>query len=934
MVSVDPAANEFRVLGPVEAVANGRPLRLGGRRQRALLALLVLANGRTISADRLADQLWNGSPPGGAATTLRSYVSRLRTALGDAAVVSRAAGYGLNADPSQLDVHRFEQLLRQGREALERGAHGLAEDRLRAALELWRGPALADVSEEGVLALEAARLDELRLVCVEARLEAALALGRHAELVPELERLVEAEPLREHLWRQLVLALYRAGRQADALAAYRRAHELLVEELGLEPSAALRELERAVLRHEVGEAAPLEERHNLPSPATSFVGREAELAELERLLHDNRLVTLTGMGGCGKTRLALEVAARQTRAWADGVWLVDLTALSDPGLVDGAVAATLGTAERPELPAREALVAQLRRSELLLVIDNCEHLVSACATLAETLLRECPNVRILATSRVPLGSAAECDYALDPLPVPAPTATEVEIEQSPAVRLFLERGRAVRRELGGSSTDLGAVAHICRELDGLPLAIELAAARAKSLSLGDIAARLGDRFRFLRAWRRIADPRHQTLQAAMDWSFQLLAEEDRALLRGLSAFAGGFTLGAAATVCLDGDEDRAQLLLGRLVDASLVRAEERHGRMRYSLLETVREYAAERLAEADELVAVRRSHAWYCVGLAEAARLEEPGSQAVDVVQPERGNIRAALDWCAAEDPALGLRLAAALDGFWVVTDPFEGMRRLDELLRAAPDAPLEVRARALRAYGSSANPAGRDDLAERAYAQSLDDFRAIGDDGAAAVLLLRLGYSAFYRQDRERARALAEESLAAFSANGNRACESQSLSLLGEIAYEEGDVAAGFELMEAGAALAGEVGFTWWRAGMLGKLVDRALEQGSPDRAAGFAREALALSRELGDRLRCVRGLARLAVIAAEQGDDARAGRLWGAVEAEEARGPVGAWESERERFERPVLAHAGPAFERGRNEGRRLSLDEAVSDALGRGA
>ena len=509
---------EFRILGPVEAARAGTLLQLGGRRQRALLALLLLGSGRAVLSDRLIEELWHGHPPAGAERTLRAYVSRLRSALGENVVSARSSGYVLEVAAERLDARRFDQLLREGRDALARGAAGLAADRLRAALGLWRGPALADVADGGMLALEAQRLDALRLACLEERIEAELALGRHAGLAAELECLVAEQPFRERLWRQLVLALFRCERQADALAAYRRARRFLREELGLEPSEELQALERDILRHQVAEAAPFEERHNLPAQVSSFIGRERELRELGGLLREQRLVTLTGTGGVGKTRLALAEAARQVGIWRDGVWLVDLAAVTSMGLVASAVAGVLAVAERPGVPVLKALRGHLRSRELLLVLDNCEHLAPACGELVHEVIQACEKVRVLVTSRVVLGVPGEVDYRLEPLPTPAEGLTVAEIERFASVRIFLARGRAVRRDLAADGNELETVARICRELDGLPLAIELAAARAGVLSLKEIAARLADRFRFLRSWRRITDPRHQTLRAAMDWS--------------------------------------------------------------------------------------------------------------------------------------------------------------------------------------------------------------------------------------------------------------------------------------------------------------------------------------------------------------------------------------------------------------------------------
>src|SRR5581483_3836490 len=382
-------AVEFRLLGPVQAERDGVDVPLGGPRQRALLAPLLRDPGRAVPASWLAHELWHGDPPPRADATLRSYVSRLRRALGAAAIDIAGGAYTLRAAAEQVDARRFEQLLWQGREELARNAPGLASERLHAALALWRGRALADVADGGALALEAQRLDEFRLVCLEERIDADLALARHATLVPELQALVQEHPLRERLRRQLALALYRSGRQADALDELRATRQMLDAELGLEPGEELRSLERAVLMHDVGAAARPDERHNIPAPTTSFVARERELAELEQALREHRLVTVTGLGGTGKTRLTQEVAHRQVEAWPDGVWLVDLTAVSDERLVEASLASTLGIPESTEL------LEALRRRELLVLLDNCEHVVDAAAALVQSLLGAAPNLRIL-----------------------------------------------------------------------------------------------------------------------------------------------------------------------------------------------------------------------------------------------------------------------------------------------------------------------------------------------------------------------------------------------------------------------------------------------------------------------------------------------------------------------------------------------------------
>jgi predicted ATPase/DNA-binding SARP family transcriptional activator/tetratricopeptide (TPR) repeat protein len=684
---------ELRFLGPVQAVRAGRDVPLGGPRQRAVLALLALEAGRVVPAGRLVEEVWRGRPPLGAAKTLRSYVSRLRSALApEVTVASRGGGYALSAGPDQVDVRRFERLVAEGRAVLGGGEAVAAGNRFREALGLWRGPALADVAEVEPLAREGARLEELRLAAVEGRLEADLAAGRHVEVAGELEGLVGEFPLRERLWRLLMLALYRGGRQADALAAYQRARAVLAGELGLEPGPELRELERAVLRQEVPPLAPQGNRHNLPSQLTSFVGREQELAMLGKLLGDARLVTLTGAGGSGKTRLAVEFAASAVGRFADGVWLADLAGLSDPGLVAAQVMEALRVRQAGDVPVIEALRFRLRSAELLLVLDNCEHLLDACAQLAGALLASAPGLRVLATSREPLGVVGEAACPVPPLALPAERADEVAVAGTPAVRLFLDRGAAARPG-AGLEGPVAVIGRICRELDGLPLAIELAAARTSTLSVEEVEAHLADRFAFLAYRRPVAVPRHQGLQAAIDWSYELLPAAEQDVFGQLSVFAGDFGLAQAAQVCCAGDEATAFDLVDRLASKSLAVAETAGGRTRYRLLETVRQYAAGRLAETGDAGAARRRHAAAFLALAERER-------DLAVLAREHDNFRAALGWSLSEDSDTGPRLARALGGFWLARGFLqEGQGWLERALATGPADP-RLRADLLRLFG------------------------------------------------------------------------------------------------------------------------------------------------------------------------------------------------------------------------------------------
>jgi len=711
---------EFRILGPVQAVRDGRELELGGPRRRALLALLLVAAGRVIPAERLADELWTGRPPPGAAGTLRVHVSRLRALLGpDAVLLARGGGYALAAEPGLLDAARFERLTGAGREALEGGDAAGAADRFAEALGLWRGRALADVAGVESLAREAVRLEEVRLHAAEGRIEADLALGRAAEVIGELEGLVGEYPVRERLWRLLVLGLYRAGRQADALAAYRRARDMLAAELGIEPGEELRALEQQVLRQEVPAPPPMA-RHNLPAVLTSFVGREKELAMLDKLLGEARLVTLTGPGGAGKTRLAVEFAAGAVERFGDGAWLASLAGIADAGLVPSVVMAALGVRQSGEVPVMEALIYRLRSAELLLVLDNCEHVLGGCAELAVTLLGRCPGLRVLATSREPLGVPGEAVYPVPPLPVPPESAGEDAIATSAAVRLFVARSASAPAGPAGLAAPVAVVARICRELDGLPLAIELAAARMNVLSADEVAARLADKFRFLGHRRPVADPRHQTLKAAIGWSYDLLSEQERQVFGELSVFAGGFTLAAMAAVCCGGDQAAALDLVDQLAAKSLLVAEPAAAGTRYRLLETIRQYAAGRLAEAGQTPAARQRHAETFLRLAEEER--EP-----TVLLREQDNFRTALDFTLAGGSQTGPRLAFALGGFWLARGLFSEAQGWLERALAARSVDRRLRVGLLRLLGAVLFAAGDLERAQPILAQAAEAAAAAG---------------------------------------------------------------------------------------------------------------------------------------------------------------------------------------------------------------
>lgn len=913
---------------------DGRPIDIGGVRAETLLALLALRAPAPVSADALIDELWAGEPPDGAAITLRSYVSRLRAALGDAPIERVGGGYTLEVPPESIDVSRFEALARDGIELLRRGRHRRAADDLRAALELWRGEPFAGVSPEGLLGAEAARLEELHMNVLEARVESELELGRDAALVDELEALVARHPFRERVWHLLMLALYRAGRQADALAAYHRARAALQEELGIDPGVDLQVLEAAILRQDVPPpaAVPTHAAAGLPAPLTGFVGRVPELDEVRNLLVRTRLVTLVGVGGVGKTRLALEAARRAAIDLVDAVVVVDLVPVSDPELVRPHVAAALDVRERPDAPVEAGLLHALRGGDVLLVLDNCEHVRHAAAEVAHELLEAASDLRILATSREILDVPGEAAYPVPPMGVPAAGDDDEAVRSSEAVRLLVDRATLSRHGLTLDAAAYETAARICRELDGLPLAIELAAARAKALSLDEIADRLRDRFRFLVSERPLTAARHRTLRGAMDWSFELLEPVERELLARLSVFPGGATLRSVAAVCLAGDEDRAERLIERLADASLVIPVETRGGTRYRLLETVREYAAEQVPER-ERAALHRRHAEHLLELAEATSLAlETNGLAMDfaLAQDELPSIRGALQWAEREDPALGLKIACALERFWVTNQPREGAAAFDALL-GAPDLPDDLRARGYRCRGGTRYTVGAFEPSVEDYERALTIYRRLGQPADVAHLLLRLALEAQRTGNVDEASRLFEEARAVGGDERYLSDHYVGKIFEAERAHTAGRTDAALDHVREGAELAGRANDRWWRADMLITLAEYALGLGRLDDVGAASREALTLSREIGHRQSVIYALGLLSRDAASRGQGLRAGRLWGGLEAELDRGgPVGQWDIEHEAERERVAAQAGPAFDAGVTEGRRLSLDGVTQEAL----
>ncbi len=666
-----------------------------GARLRGLLIALALEPGRVVPKATLIDWIWGENPPAEAANALQRLVSRLRKALPEGSVEGQPDGYRLRVDPDAVDAVRFERLV--GPAGDDQGP--LRVRRLREALALWRGAAMQDVGLQDSEAFDAAvtRLEGLRLTAMEDRFDAEITLGHGADLVTELTDVVAAHPVRERLVAALMRALVATGRDTEALLVYQRTRETLADTLGVDPSPELSALHVALLRGELGRRED-SRKTNLRAELTSFVGKDADIAAVRDLVAEHRLTTLVGPGGSGKTRLATETARTLLGDLPDGAWLVELAAIGADGDVAQAALAGLDLrdallGEAPNADPTDRLIAAVRDRELLLVLDNCEHVIEAAAAFAHRLLGECRRLRILATSRESLGITGEALWPVVPLALPEGDAGPGEIESSPAVQLLLDRAGAVRTDLAVDAHTLATMGRVCRALDGMPLAIELAAARLRTMSIDQLANRLDDRFRLLTGGSRTALPRHRTLRAMVDWSWELLTDAERTVLRRLSVFSGGASLDAAERVCV-GDavqqEDVLELLTALSEKSLLVAAAD--GAPRYRMLGTIKEYSADRLAEAGESDLARHAHLAYFTELNETAEPHLRRAEQVTwlaTLAAEHDNLSSAMRGALAAGEAQGaMRLAAAAAWYWWLSGHrAEGL----ELILAAIETPGDV---------------------------------------------------------------------------------------------------------------------------------------------------------------------------------------------------------------------------------------------------
>jgi predicted ATPase/DNA-binding SARP family transcriptional activator len=914
---------EVRVLGPVELVGAEMPVRLAAMPRR-LLAVLVVERGRTLGLDVLVEALWGERPPRESAKALQLYVSRLRKALpAQARIRTDSSGYALELDDDLLDAARFERLLAEARAASADGNAALALSLLDRALSLWRGQAFGEHWHEDFARPEAERLEELRLLALEERSEAQLRLGRHAAVVGELRELAVAHPLRERMQAQLMVALYRCGRQTEALDVYSPLQTRLRDELGLEPGAELRELQRRILQHDpalaLAPAAP-DQPPPLPAPPNHLLGRERELGDLRLLLVDERvrLLVLTGAGGSGKTRLALEAAHQLADSFANGACLVELAALQDPEHVPGAIARTLEIESGPGAEPFEILVQALRPRELLLVLDNAEHLREA-APLYSALVARAPRLSLLVTSRTVLHLSGEHVYPVEPLAEPA------------AITLFNERAREADTRFRPTDSDDQAITEICRRLDGLPLALELAASHTRTFSPEELLDRLESRLPLLTGGPRDLPARQRTLRATLEWSYDLLDEDEQRDLRRLAVFTGGCTLDAAEAVC-----DTTPQRLATLVEHNLLEHHRTPIGARYMMLETIREYALERLEESGEAEEIRRRHATHYVGDpldVERLWLPPEAPKLFGRLNRELANVRGALDWAHHTQSPLELDLATLYQRGDAVL-PSEGRQRLEAaLVNPTPQRP-RLRARALAACGAFARMAGDLDMARRHLENALRLYRELGDELGEHVALERLAAVAGDRGDESEEARLLDEFAERARRSGDPLRRAMSLSRQGARAFSAGNRDEARKLFEQSLQLSAGAGH--WEALAHLLVADLAIVEGRFDDAVRACAATLELLGRQGHQL----------VIWEALGGSARA--LGGTSELEAAVRLHAAFVAWREAHEyqssvypsfirelreyQPAALRAAttdPEFAHVAAEGRRMTLDEAIDCA-----
>ena len=854
---------EFRVLGPLEALVEGEPVALGPPKQRALLAHLLLNANDAVPAERLVDALWPDEPPPTARHAIQVYVSKLRRLLRDARrIEARSRAYVLRAQPDEIDLGRFRQLVADADAALADDDSGGAAELLRIALALWRARPLADLDGEPGVQELVLELEEQRVAAVELRVWSELQAGRSNELIPELEELVAEYPAREKLHADLILALYRSGRRDEALEAYGRAERMLLNELGLEPNMRLKELNAAIRRRDPSltpEPPELRARRHLPAQPNQFIGRERELGEIVDLIarRQARLITFTGTGGIGKTRLALQAGERLIAHFEDGVWFADLSPLSDPELVAPAIAHVFGVEDSTEL------AAHLAEKQVLLVVDNFEQVVDAAPALNE-LHRDAPGLALLVTSRSPLRVAAERTYEVHPL------------EEHDAVHLLASRARAVARGFDVTDANAREIADICASVDRLPLAIELAGAALKELSPAELRARLGERLRMLVGGPVDVPARQQTMHAAIEWSYELLSKREQRLFARLAIFSGNWTAEAAAEVC-----GATETVLASLREKGLIRPDGD----RNAMLATIREFALEQLTPHARGTLARK-HAAYFTRVAEdaAARMLAAGRdpKILEELARDYENFRAALR--TAKDGGLAVllaRLVVALTDYWYVRGPHGEARHWVEVALTSPPDDARLDARLLRSLGIFCLQQGDYADAVAAFGRARELFRETEDREMEASALGNLAGAAIYAGQPSQARDRLLESRQIVAELRNELMLARVTNILGVLELQEGRLEEAEGAFEESLLASERIGnregaeLAFLNLGMV------ALRAGRIKKAAGHFRQGLQLANELQHALQMTDCFVGLAAVAGRRGDLEHAGRLLGAAEA-----------------------------------------------------
>lgn len=944
----------FRLLGPMEILVGRQPVAMPGAAERAVLVQLLLSPGRTIPATMLVDRLWSESTlPNDPMNALQIRVSKLRRSLRaialPEAVTREGVGYRANVEPRSVDAIDFVARVREARtrsEADGGGAGSLAA--YDDALALWRGDALSDFATEQWAAAEAAGFAELRLTALTERAQVALSLGRSAEVVEDLEPLVAHDPTLESLTSLLMVALYRSGRQADALEAYRRTRDALDESLGLEPALTLRSLHERVLRQDEalgsqpdllpapvtvsGTRRRAEERTssstNLPTVVRPLIGRDEQLDSLAELVRGVRLLSLIGPGGAGKTALALATVVRGSEAFPDGVFGVRLASIGTGDQVPLAVADALGVpldGAAGDRDVRERVIAYLERRRLLLLVDNCEHVIDAAAGMIDEILGRCPAVTVLATSREALAVPDEVQVIVGPLATPPEGAPADTVLRYPAAQLFVERARSVRPGTVFGDDDLAAIGRISRALDGIPLALELAGVRVATMSPVEVADRLDQRFALLTTGARTAEARQQTLRATVDWSYALLAEREQRVFNRLAVFQSGWNLTAAEAVVTDASLPVGQVLdtIGRLVERSMV-VVERGASTRYRLLETLQEYAAEQLATAGEQEALARRHAEHFRDVVQEAETQLRGHTQRDTFRhllAEQPNVRAALAWLGRPggDLDAALEMAGALGLFWHLGRHLEGRDVLARLLDTSDGSP-SARARALQAVSLVERPRAclvhpSPRCAETAQ-ESLTIFEALGDESRAALSRVLLAVEGVTGQDRDRAEELLRDAEARFLSDGDRWGEGVVGFVRMETALKSGDESTAVTIGRACASAFRRLDDPWGLSAILYHLGWGLRQFGRYDEGSRVLEEAIDVAAGAGLYNTVQWALADLAVAQLHLGDEEAARELFdrasaasehvgdgaGAVLASYGHGLLaqvrGHWDSARERY------------------------------------